>query len=57
MYLTNYGDAKQTKMSKFGSEQIRLNNLIFLCLEETTSAAGPDGRCFHAAWAVSKSVH
>ena len=39
MYLTNYGDVKQTKMSKFGSEQIRLNNLIFLCLEETTSAA------------------
>ena len=21
------------------------------------SFEGPDGRCFHAAWAVSKSVH
>ena len=22
-----------------------------------TKREGPDGRCFHAAWAVSKSVH
>ena len=24
---------------------------------ESKVGAGPDGRCFHAAWVVSKSVH
>ena len=25
--------------------------------EEVQESTGPDNRCFHAAWAVSKSVH
>ena len=28
-----------------------------LHMAQEYSAVGPDGRCFHAAWAVSKSVH
>ena len=26
-------------------------------LQYINNTAGPDGRCFHEAWAVSKSVH
>ena len=37
----------------------RKNALDFLTnvLKDLHSFIGPDGRCFHAAWAVSKSAH
>ena len=51
-------DASKSNSHKSGSK----NSVTLGCKRSETSSvlkarAGPDGRCFHAAWAVSKSVH
>ena len=41
----------------WGVDDNFLSNEYRTVLQLLSSNSGPDGRCFHAAWAVSKSAH
>ena len=44
----------RTKLAQLKANE---SSLFFFFSTFIRCYAGPDGRCFHAAWAVSKSVH
>ena len=60
-FYTNLVKHARKIISLFGStyccEQFFSKTKLFKTKCRNQLTDGPDGRCFHAAWAVSKSVH
>ena len=56
-YTLPKGDLEEVVTGFPHSSQLIEDKLTTGCSLFLYPGDGPDGRCFHAAWAVSKSVH